>query len=241
MLYQIYNHSLSARVCISDTTRTRKLYNILYIYTCIYTCTVLHLLTLICILSLGGVSEEPPEGPPPHNPYFSPSRLSNFDPFHSPSSDKGYGHPDGFDGARRDLRLFGLQRPHTLDGSSTSSFDGEYYYGTTRVTQGPFNQENLVRDFCDPRGNYHGQYRGAQGLAAAGGHTLTGTVIKLCCAVVCSLLHCTALHCTALHCTALHCTALHCTVLCCGVLYYATLHSVTMFHVISYCTVLSLT
>ena len=216
MLYQIYNHSLSARVCISDTTRTRKLYNILYIYTCIYTCTVLHLLTLICILSLGGVSEEPPEGPPPHNPYFSPSRLSNFDPFHSPSSDKGYGHPDGFDGARRDLRLFGLQRPHTLDGSSTSSFDGEYYYGTTRVTQGPFNQENLVRDFCDPRGNYHGQYRGAQGLAAAGGHTLT------------------ALHCTALHCTALHCTALYCAVVCCIMLHCTVLQCSMLFRTVQY-------
>ena len=36
-----------------------------------------------------------------------------------------------------------------------------------------------MSDFCVPLGNYHEQYRAAQGLAAASEHTFTGTVIKL--------------------------------------------------------------
>ena len=115
------------------------------------------------------------------------SRLDgdNVGSFSFNTFNKELDYSDGFCGTRRDIQVPGVQRPWTLDGSSASSVDGEYYCQISSSPQRLFKHGPVMRDYHDPR-RYSGQFREGidpryiqsdyGGLAAAEGHTLTGTM-----------------------------------------------------------------
>ena len=84
--------------------------------------------------------------------------------------------PDGFYGARRDLRLQGIQgRPHPLDGSSVSSSEAGMRQfmpspGDNRMTGGDRYYRRM-----DPRG-WQRDYMGYESTLSPESHSVTGMV-----------------------------------------------------------------